>query len=123
MKDNRIDDEELLVARSNMLQLKSQSVKTKEESCIRVNTRELNKVPSTKVSILYAKLYARLLVHATLTLAYPKDHVYHIPFVKIIESGLYFLVLFLFLFFYFLFLKQLGLGLEVIGHTVTSVTI
>ena len=28
-----------------------------------------------------------------------------------------------FLYFIFLFLEQLGLGLEVIGHTVTSVTI
>ena len=49
--------------------------------------------------------------------------------VKIIESELYFQVLilfcfsFYFLFFYFLFLEKLGLGLEVIGHTVTSVTI
>ena len=41
-------------------------------------------------------------------------------FVKIVESGLYFLVFnfnFLFFsFFYFLFLEQLGLGLEVISH-------
>jgi len=30
-----------------ILQLKSQSVETKEESYIRINIRELNKVPST----------------------------------------------------------------------------
>jgi len=30
-----------------VLQLKSQSVETKEESCIRINIRELNKVSST----------------------------------------------------------------------------
>ena len=35
MKDNRIGDKELLMARSDMLQLKSQSI----------NTRKLNKVP------------------------------------------------------------------------------
>jgi len=56
-EDNRIGDEELLVARSDMLQLKSQSVKTKKESCIRVNIRKLNKVPSTKVFILYMLNY------------------------------------------------------------------
>jgi len=37
---------------------------------------------------------------------------------------LYFYFSFLFLFYFiFIFLEQLGLGLEVIGHTVTSVTI
>ena len=39
---------------------------------------------------------------------------------------LYFIFIFIFILFYFLiflFLEQLGLGLEVIGHTVTSVTI
>jgi len=42
------------------------------------------------------------------------------PCVKIIESGLYFLVfnLIFLLFFYFLFLEQLGLGLEVISHNI-----
>ena len=46
-------------------------------------------------------------------------------YVKIVESELYFsvLILILFEFFYFLFLEQLGLGLEVTYHTVTSVTI
>ena len=44
------------------------------------------------------------------------------PYVKIIESGLYFLVFnlifLLFLSLYFLFLEQLGLGLEVISHNI-----
>jgi len=34
-------------------QLKTYKVKLKEESCIRVNIRELNEVPSTKLSTLY----------------------------------------------------------------------
>jgi len=47
--------------------------------------------------------------------------------VKIVESGLYFLVFKFYFFFsfyfhfstfYFLFLEQLGLGLEVIGHNI-----
>ena len=38
-------------------------------------------------------------------------------------SLIFLFFLFSFLFFYFLFLEQLGLGLEVICHTVTSVTI
>ena len=52
-----------------------------------------------------------------------------VDIVKIVESGLHFLVFnlififFLFSFFYFLFLEQLGLGLEVSSHTITSVTI
>ena len=56
-------------------------------------------------------------------------HFYGSDTVKIIESKLHFSVFnlifffFLFSFFYFLFLEQLVLGLEVIGHTVTSVTI
>jgi len=47
------------------------------------------------------------------------------PFIKIIKRRLYFLVFnfLFFLFLYFLFLEQLGLGLEGISHTVTSVTI
>ena len=46
-------------------------------------------------------------------------------YVKIVKSRLHFsvLILILFSFFYFLFLEQQGLGLEVTGHTVTSVTI
>jgi len=36
-----------------MLQLKTYKVKSTKKSCIRVNIRELNGVPSTKVSILY----------------------------------------------------------------------
>ena len=41
--------------------------------------------------------------------------------IKIVESRLHFSVFNLI--FYFLFLEQLELGLEVISHTVTSVTI
>ena len=41
--------------------------------------------------------------------------------VKIAENGLHFYFYF-YILFYFIFLEQLGLGLEVIGHTVTSVT-
>ena len=33
--------------------IKTQSVKSKKKSYIRVNTRELNRVPITKVSTLY----------------------------------------------------------------------
>ena len=31
-----------------MLQFKSQSVKIRKEPCIKINTRELNRVPNTK---------------------------------------------------------------------------
>ena len=31
-----------------LLQLKTQSVKLTKKSCIKINTRELNRVPSTK---------------------------------------------------------------------------
>jgi len=51
MKDNRIGNKELLVARSDILHLKSQSV----------NTRKLNQVSSTKVSILYMLDYWSML--------------------------------------------------------------
>jgi len=36
-----------------MLQFKTYRVKSKTESSIRVNIRELNRVPSTRVSTLY----------------------------------------------------------------------
>ena len=39
-----------------VLQLKDFRVSQREESCIRVNTRELNGVPSTKLSTLYTLL-------------------------------------------------------------------
>ena len=39
-----------------MLQLKDFRVSQRKEPCIRVNTRELNEVPSTKLSILYTLL-------------------------------------------------------------------
>ena len=45
------------------------------------------------------------------------------PYVKIIESGLFFnLIFLLFLFLYFIFLEQLGLGLEVISHNINYET-
>ena len=36
-----------------ILQLKTYKVKSTKESCIRVNIRELNRIPSTKLSTLY----------------------------------------------------------------------
>ena len=54
------------------------------------------------------------------------SYVYKVSFVKIAKSGLsFFLFSFSFLFsfqfiFYFSIFRNLGLGLEVIGHTVTS---
>jgi len=45
------------------------------------------------------------------------------PCVKIIESGLFFnLIFLLFLYLYFIFLEQLGLGLEVISHNINYET-
>ena len=58
--------------------------------------------------------------------------VFYQLFVKIVEGGLHFSILilfflflfsfFIFFYFHFLFLEQLELGVEVICHTVTSVT-
>ena len=71
-----------------------------------------------------------VIVYATTSLAYHKDHVFTLRqiCVKIIKSKLsFFLFSFSFLFsfgfiFYFLYFRTLGLELEVISHTVTSVT-
>ena len=57
-----------------MLQLKSQSIKMKEEPCIRLTQENLMEFQVQSVYL----IYARLLVHTTLTLAYSKDYVYYI---------------------------------------------
>ena len=56
-----------------MLQLKSQSVKTKKKPYIR-STQE-NSI-EFQVQSVYL-IYAKLLVHAILTLVYPKDYILH----------------------------------------------
>jgi len=55
---------------SVILQFKTYRVKLRKESCIRVNTRELDKVQSVYL------IYTGLIVCATLNLAYPKEHVF-----------------------------------------------
>ena len=44
-----------------MLQFKTQSIKSRKESCTRVNTRELDRISSIKVFILYTLDYWSIL--------------------------------------------------------------
>ena len=64
----------LLCTGSYLLQLKTYRIKSTKEPCIRVNTRELNRVSKYNVSY----LYAGLLVYVTPNLAYSKEYVYYI---------------------------------------------
>ena len=54
-----------------MLQTQDLRVDQEKEPCIQINTRELDGVFSTNLSI----LYTRLLVHATVPLTYSKGYV------------------------------------------------
>ena len=60
-----------MVERSQFLQLKTYKVKSKEESCINPNTRELNRV----ISIMYLHYIHYLVVCARLILTYSKGYV------------------------------------------------
>jgi len=53
-----------------MLQSQDLKVDQEKKPYIKINTRELDKVSSTELSILYTKL----LVYATVPLTYPRGH-------------------------------------------------
>ena len=57
-------------------------MKLKEESCIRVNIRELNEVSKYNLPT----LYARLIVHTILNLAYSKEYVFALKSIYIIHA-------------------------------------
>ena len=112
------------IMKTFLLQFKTYRVKSRTEPYNRINTRELNRVLVTKcLSYIH---FATGLCYTNL--AYPKGTcVLHVSRAKKVDL-IFFFIFFLFhfpcnLFFYFSIFRTLGLGLEVIGHTVTSVTI
>jgi len=69
-----------------MLQLKSQSIKTKEEPCIGLIQENLIEFQLQSVYL----IYTWPIVYATLNLAYFKEHIYYIPLIYIYNMILLF---------------------------------